>query len=381
MTLEMRSPNLRIGLVYQDALGGGGYPRDVRALAAALQQAGCDVTLFADQPGNSDLAGLPEDVRISPVRSLLRRGAGLDLLHVFGLFLPRHSAVLARHVAGATPVVLSPLSHLQPLAVACNRVRKRSFMAALTPILRRLDAVHIFSETEEASLAGWRALRGLSNFIASLGVHDKGVSSGTDLQATPATVVFLGRNDVHQKGIDLAIQGFARFVRENKGATDNPRLLIAGRSHGSSEARIREIVRAESADANIALLGSVADHEKWRLLQMAAMLVFMSRFDGPPRPIREALSVGTPCLVSYESNMGELVESFGAGRAAPLEAAAVARCLEEAFASPETLDSWRAGARRLRAELAWPNVARTYISGYESVGVTGTPATQSPTGP
>ena len=128
-------------------------------------------------------------------------------------------------------------------------------------------------------------------------------------------------------------------------------------------------------------VGSIADEEKWRLLQTAAMLVFMSRFDGPPRPIREALSVGTPCLVSYESNMGELIESFGAGRAAPLEAVAVANCLDEAFASAGTLESWQAGARRLRAELSWPNVARTYLAGYESIGVTSTLVRRSPTVP
>lgn len=170
-------------------------------------------------------------------------------------------------------------------------------------------------------------------------------------------------------------------MRENGGAVDSPRLIIAGTRHGSSEARIREIVCAENADANVCLLGSVADEEKWRLLQTAAMLVFMSRFDGPPRPIREALSVGTPCLVSYESNMGELVERFGAGRAAPLEAAAVAGCLNEAFASPETLDSWRVGAQKLRTELAWPNVARRYLKGYESVGVTDNSTTQATRSP
>ena len=126
-------------------------------------------------------------------------------------------------------------------------------------------------------------------------------------------------------------------------------------------------LRAENIGANVDLVGPVSDDEKWRLLQAASMLVYMSRFDGPPRPIREALSVGTPCLVSYESNMGELVERFGAGRAAPLEPAAVAECLHEAFASPGTLDSWHAGALRLRAELVWPRVARTYINGYESI--------------
>lgn len=207
MNLETRSPNLRIGFVYQDALGGGGYPRDIRALAVALQRAGCDVTLFADQPKNADLTEFPDDLRVSPIRSLLRARAGLDLLHVFGLFLPRHSAILARHVSGTTPVVLSPLSHLQPLAISWNRARKRSFIAALAPMLKRLDAAHVFSETEQASLADWRALRGLPGFVASLGVYDEGISSNEIQRATPKTVVFLGRNDVHQKGIDLAIRG------------------------------------------------------------------------------------------------------------------------------------------------------------------------------
>lgn len=363
---------VKIGLVFQDALAEGGYPRDVRALAMALREVGCDVTLFADRPTNPDTAGIPGDLRVLPVRSLLRPRTGLDLLHVFGLFLPRHSAVLARHAGGGTPVVLSPLSHLQPLAFAMNRPRKRSFIAVLSPVLRRLDAVHVFSETERDSLRPWAALRGLPSFVASLGVHDADVIAATDRRAS-ATIVFFGRNDVCQKGIDLTIRGFARFIREH-GAGDSPRLVIAGRSHSSSDVRIREILRAEDTGANVDLLGSVSDEEKWRLLQTAAMLVFMSRFDGPPRPIREALAVGTPCLVSYESNMGELIESFGAGRAAPLEAAAIAGGLNEAFASAETLESWQAGARRLRAELAWSNVAQTYLTGYVSIGVAITPA-------
>jgi glycosyltransferase involved in cell wall biosynthesis len=372
---------VKIGLVYQDALADGGYPRDVRALATALQELGCDVTLFADDPTNLRVGGIPRDQRVLPLRSLLRSRVGLDLLHVFGLFLPRHTAVLTRHAAGTTPVVLSPLSHLQTPAVARNRARKHAFMAVLTPVLRRLDAVHVFSETEQASLARWRALRDSPTFIASLGIHDADVIAATD-PPPPATIVFFGRNDVHQKGIDVTIRGFSRFYRENSSVEVSPRLVIAGRAHASSEARIREILRAENTGAaHVDLLGAVADEEKWRLLQTAAMLVFMSRFDGPPRPIREALAVGTPCLVSYESNMGELVEGFGAGRAAPLEASAVAGCLNEAFGSAGALESWQAGARRLRAELTWPNVARTYLAGYESIGVTSAQPTPLATSP
>ncbi len=125
-------------------------------------------------------ADSPADQRVLPLRSLLRSRTGLDLLHVFGLFLPRHAAVLARHAAGPTPVVLSPLSHLQPPALAGHRARKHSFMAVLTPVLRRLDAVHVFSETERHSLKPWSALRGSPSFIASLGTYDADVIAATD---------------------------------------------------------------------------------------------------------------------------------------------------------------------------------------------------------
>ena len=369
---------LKVGLVYQDALAGGGYPRDVRALAVALREIGCDVTLFTDRAKHPERAEIADDIRVSPLGSLLRSRARIDLLHVIGLFLPRHLAVLARFAAGSTPVVLSPLSHLQSLAISSNRAaQKRSSMAALAPLLRRLDAVHVFSETERSSLSRWKGLRETPSFIASLGIHDTtDLGAPTDPEG-PARIVFFGRNDVHQKGIDLTIRGFAHFVRENSDSDDGPRLVVGGRSHGSSTARIREILQAENIGSRVDLLGSVADEERSRLLRTAAILVFMSRFDGPPRPIREALSVGTPCLVSYESNMGELVESFGAGRAAALDPAAVASCLQEAFRSPRTFDSWQVGAQRLRAELAWPNVARTYLRGYESIGATNTPISLS----
>ena len=162
-------------------------------------------------------AGRPEDLRVLPLRSLLRSRTGLDLLHVFGLFLPRHAPFLRAMPPGRRRSFSRRSRTCNRSHSPANRARKRSFMAVLSPVAeaprRRSRVLRDRAGFTESRGPRFEAHRASSRHS---GIHDADVIAATDPRS-PATIVFFGRNDVHQKGIDLTIRGFARFVRRTAG--------------------------------------------------------------------------------------------------------------------------------------------------------------------
>jgi glycosyltransferase involved in cell wall biosynthesis len=359
---------MRVALVYRDALRQGGYPRDLRWLAGSLAGRGVSVTVVAEPGGEGD--GLTPDVsHLGPKDEAARHERWDVVHHAFGLFIPtqlRLSCSLSGRV-----LVVSTGAHAMPLHLRQRWWKKLPYLVWVRSLLRRrLKALHVFSMAELT----WarRAVGADRWFVAPLGIFPEpreiapvaphnDVRGHHDMKSLleEPYVLFFGRNDVVQKGIDILLRGYALAVREGFAA----RLVIAGQPHRNSPRRIHGLVRDERISDRVILLGAVGEDLKWSLLQRALLLAFLSRWDGPPRPIREALTMDTPVLVSWQTNLGHLVEEQGAGAAVPLYPASVAMALLEA-ADPARVASWREGARRLAERLAWSRVADDYLEGY-----------------
>jgi glycosyltransferase involved in cell wall biosynthesis len=348
---------MRVGLLYVDAQAEGGYPRDVRALAGHLAGLGATVTLVTEPGPRTD--GL-EGVEVARPDRLGWMVSAFDILHVWGVFLPNQLR-MTRRVAGETRLVISPMGHLIRPHVRRKRWKKVPYLRAIRPIVARWRATaHLFSEVEREGAR--RYLRPAMEFEASLGIFP----APPGAQAEPAGggdyLLFIGRNDVYQKGMDLLLGGYASAVGRG---LDMP-LRIAGQPAGNSTQFLRRQIKSLGLSGRVELVGPVSEQEKWRLLRQARCLVFLSRWDGPPRPIREAISVGTPVLVSPGTNLHSLVNETGAGAGVAFQRDAVARGLVQS-GDEATVETWRDGAERLRHVLDWSTVARRYLEGYRSV--------------
>ena len=352
---------MRIGLIYMDALGVGGYPRDIRRLASALSCNGANVTLYTRR--RNYCCAPPIGVKVDSFEALERISE--DVYHVFGVFLPAQ-LLAVRKILGVKPVVVSPLGHLMPHHLRRALVKKALYLKLLRPFFRRASWFHVFSRTEAASVRQYLG-RHVRIFEANLGIfpvsaHVGGLwEEGRGSVSEETRFLFFGRNDVHQKGIDVLLQGFELAVRSWARA----KLVIAGRPWGKSGQFIGRFIEQKGLSGVVDVLGPVDERAKWRLIAEADYLVFPSRWDGPPRPIREAIAAGTPVVVSPETNMGELVAAFNAGEVVGLDPTQVADRVVKLSANKNQRFEHRNGVERLRARLAWSRVAEDYIRGYE----------------
>jgi glycosyltransferase involved in cell wall biosynthesis len=260
--------------------------------------------------------------------------------------------------------------HLMPNQLAVNRLKKYVFLElAWTKLFKQVSAFHVFSEIEARSVREFEKHAAL--FEGTSGVYPavdgNGNTGRMNRKASARQLLFFGRNDVNQKGLDFLIEGFAKAVNESPRPHHPIRLRIVGQPWNGSTPYLRKTIQQLGIEELVEIVGPVDEASKWRILTEADYLVFLSRWDGPPRPIREAIVAGLPVLVSPETNMGNLVEQFGAGLQVPLEVNAIADGIARAADDEDLLERSRVGIAALRAHLDWARVAQDYISGYERV--------------
>jgi glycosyltransferase involved in cell wall biosynthesis len=359
-----------VGFVYSDVLQGGGYPRDVRWLAGALQRNGVEVTLFGRNTSHQSKDGLVDGIELVPMRKLRDFCSSFDLIHIFGIFLLNHPLAARRCLAKSVPLVVSPMVHLMPRQLEVNRIKKYAFLrVAWTELFKRVSAFHVFSEIEARSVREFEKDAAIFEGTSGVfpGADGNGNTGRVNRKVSARQLLFFGRNDVNQKGLDFLIKGFAKAVNKSPRAQHPIRLRIVGQPWDGSTPYLRKTIRQLGIEELVEIVGPVDEASKWRILTQADYLIFLSRWDGPPRPIREAIVAGLPVIVSPETNMGDLVEQFGAGLQVPLEVNAIADAIARSSDDEDLLERCRVGIAALRAHLDWTRVAQDYISGYERV--------------
>jgi glycosyltransferase involved in cell wall biosynthesis len=361
----MEKRGYSIGLIYAHALGDGGYPRDIRWLASALVARGVEVTLFCHVNEKERFTeGLVQEVHIEPIENVGKKG--VDLYHVFGILILRHIWIIRKLLD--RPIVISPMGHLMPHHLRRKALKKALYLQVVKSVLRRARWFHAFSDVESYSITQYLG-DGVEIFKAGLGVFRAPSEAAQrrnrkiNKESNQVRLLFFGRNDVYQKGIDILLEGYAKAIHAGAIAM----LTIAGKPWRESERYIRDFIERQELGTLVQVLGPVEEAVKWKLLVEVDYLVFLSRWDGPPRPIREAIAVGTPVIVSSETNMGHLVTEFGAGLEVPLNPDEVAKAILRASKEKALWHKHREGVKKLYERLSWDRVAEDYIRGYQRV--------------
>jgi glycosyltransferase involved in cell wall biosynthesis len=135
------------------------------------------------------------------------------------------------------------------------------------------------------------------------GLKGKVISNGVDFIDEELKigqyVLFLGRLDINQKGLDLIIEAFRRL--------ENIKLVVAG--DGKDKDTFLRMIQNIS---NIEYIGRVAGKAKLDLIKNAKFLIMPSRFEGQGIVALESASMGKPVIVSDIPELKYVVENgFG----------------------------------------------------------------------
>ncbi|MEP7001167.1 MAG: glycosyltransferase family 4 protein [bacterium] len=214
----------------------------------------------------------------------------------------------------------------------------------------------VVSATSEATA---RALRNFVNPETSIVPVSSGVPDHLFRlrRREESFVLYLGRLDETQKGLDVLLDAFALVLR----AKPDAQLRIAGR--GPHEAVLRARTQALGIQSSVQFLGAVTDAERDVLFSSAACQVVPSRFEGFGIAAAEALAAGVPLIVSDDPSLVEIVGADGsAGRTSPRGDAHALSAEILALISDDDLRVRLSVGGRIRAErYRWEAVAVEHV--------------------
>ena len=390
----MRRPQnaaIRVVHFYPYFTTGGGVANAVCGLASAQAEAGASVTIvsFAHR---QTLYGLlsPDGVTVVECASRASAGLGGVRLHAIG---PRTARSLRDlrpdvvHMHGGfnpddwwvprlwrCPIVLSPHGSFHEIARRRREKRRAAYIRLGRVLLyREVSAFHALGAVEVPDIeAVWPAAR---TYCVPQGpspaVRAPGSAGHRRTAGDPVVLLFMGRLDVYMKGLDILLEGLALAVRRRKLARPCVLRLVGPDWRGGRSELERLAHRLGIAD-QVRLEGRVPLAEVPARLLDCDVYVQVSRHEGSPLSLNDALVLGKPAIVS------DRISTISHDEIARLEHVRVVQPTAEATADAivetvRNLDSLASAAEAARpnltAFLSWDRAAMLHLREYERLAV------------
>jgi len=306
-------------------------------------------------------------------RWLNRHVSDYDLLHVHALWTFSTTAACAAARRHSVPVVLRPCGMLSHYTWKRSAWLKRFYWRALDR--RQIATVRRFHVTSSAEGAEVECLS-LPNKVPAVIIPHGLAPEAWESLACPETlrrrcgpkandrpiVLFLSRLHPKKGLADLLLPAFARL-------RSNAFLAIVGGLDENApgyEAQIRATAAELGLTNRIALLGSVAAHERWSLFDGAAVFVLPSHSENFGMVVTEAMARGAAVVVSREVQASEHVVLANAGSVVSLDVAALAAALDLWLSQPDARQAAGENGRRYaREHFQWDQIVKRIHALYE----------------
>jgi glycogen synthase len=258
----------------------------------------------------------------------------------------------------------------RPVGVTVHHLTGESARARwgglLGPVVQRMERRMLrqgrfFSAT---SLATRDRLRSVVSAGAEIRLIQAGVDDALfELRRRESDyLLFFGRLDWFQKGLDVLLDAVAILARERPGV----RLRIAGR--GKHAEQLLSTARSLGIRDNVELIGPVSDEERSALFAGARALLMPSRFEGFGMAAAEAMAAGVPVVASNVGSLPEVVHPPEGGVVVPAgDAEALAAAAGALLDDPASRRKLSRTARRSAERFRWDRVAEQHLEFLQAI--------------
>ncbi len=378
---------------FPDFLEGGGIPNAILGLAAAQSRQGWQIMIAATgvPPGSRPLLGEPwtpcaemEVLTWRPARSLRlgrqrwhllpqREVARLralrpDVLHVHGEFILDN--LLASRLFRC-PIVVTPHGALHPIVLTKSRQFAKKVYLSTERVLSqgRRKIFHALSPMESEHLAA--VLPSTPTYCVPQGASPlmPGAPSRPTVMSMkgPETLafVFLGRLDVFTKGLDIVLDAFERVTELS--ARRDLRLIFAGPDCKDGRAWLEQRITGRRIEDWVRFTGALSGAEAAAVLAEADVYVQLSRHEGFPLSVAEALLADKPSILSTAIgtiSYPEIASLHHIKIVPPSREEAARAMLDAADHLPELTRAAVACRQVIRDFFSWDRIARLHLDRY-----------------
>jgi glycosyltransferase involved in cell wall biosynthesis len=168
-------------------------------------------------------------------------------------------------------------------------------------------------------------------------------------------ILFLGRIEVDQKGIDLLFDAFSIFQLKQNAY----KLILAGSGTPEEEKKMQKLFTKTNLSNSVQIVGKVEGIEKEKLLRNAACIVIPSRFETYSLVALEAMAYG--CLiVCFAINGLSWIPKNAAKKIKPFEKNAMAEAINQIVTNKVEMQSIVTIANAYAKQFTWDEIGRNY---------------------
>ena len=363
----------------------------VLGLSSALAAAGIEVTILTTD-SNGDVGQAPLDVplgipisqngyeiryfRCSPFRRykfsiellcwLYQNAQSYDLAHIHALFSPVSSCSAAIARSRQLPYILRPLGTLDPADLQKKRHLKRLYAAALERSnLAGAAAVHFTSDQEAKTSERFNTLT--RDLVIPLGVSlspsaSHSIREKYRIPDDRLILLFMSRIDP-KKGLDLLLPALENLDRAFH-------FVLAGGNpqDPSYEEKIRDRIHQSSLKDQTSIVGFVTGCEKTALLEAADLFVLPSYYENFGIAVAEAMSVGTPVVISDQVHIWQDIERSQSGWICTCDIESLTQTLKEAMHDrAKQLQRGENARTYAQKNYSWNAIAQQVITAYQQI--------------
>ncbi len=356
-----------------------GMIKAVHGLAAGFAQNGAKVTVLCDGPQTSVVhSAAGYDIRCfaytsaASSSSTIPRGLeryidqcddpGVFLLN--GAFNPNVYLVSRVCLRNGIPYIAAPHDPYHPSIFGTNRLLKWPYWYVRErPMLRQAKAVQVLDFRHAEWLRAWAIhtpVIEVVNGYAAEDVHPESVLNWR--MQGPPRLLYLGRIDYHNKGLDVLLDAFSQLMNQT-----DAQLTLQGPDWGDRKAMVRRATRLALGQR---VQFREPDFDKAAVLISAEHDVFLlpSRFEGFGLSALEAMLAGRVLLVSDVAGIAPHVRASGCGLVISPDVAHVKSGLMELLSMrPKWKQMGLAGREYALGHLRWERIAAETLDQYRAM--------------
>jgi glycosyltransferase involved in cell wall biosynthesis len=373
---------MRIVHWYPNFLGGGGVANAVLGLATAQAELGHDVQVVAAEPKNAPLYE-PMDVGgvqlttfrerrrlqraglrlrlIEPADKARLRALSPDVVHAHGEFNPDNLWAVRLFDC---PAFLSPQGAFHPIVLQkSRRLGKHAYLPVARRFLySRLAAMHVLSPDEARDVRA--ALGDVPVYTAPQGGNVRvRPLARREANGGPVRLVSVGRLDVYTKGLDILLDAFAAAR-----AAAPVELTVVGPDWNGGRTALEERAAALGLNGSVRFTGPLPGADVAHELRRADVYVQLSRHEGLPLAVTEALAAGKPAVLSSAIGTCSIPEVRRFRHVVVTEPTAEAASTA-LLGAAHGIDELRSAANESAPDVAqlfsWQRIAQVHIDRYE----------------
>lgn len=260
------------------------------------------------------------------------------------------------------PYIIIPHGELTETALRKKAFKKKiAYILLFNKFIGNAKAVQCLSDKELSATK----IKTPEKFIATNGIAD--IESKKEKFSTDGCkLIYIGRLEVYIKGIDRLIEGIAdiKDYCVKRGVS----LDIYGPDYAGRKAEITELIAVNGVGDIVKLHDTVFDEEKINCLLKSDIFIQLSRNEGLPLGILEAMNAGLPVILTAGTNIAEEAESYGygyyAGETAEEVAETIVRAVEDRV---NWADKGKKSVEYTREKYSWQSIAAETVKDYKRI--------------